>query len=198
MKMFLNPMFIAIGLLTLSGYPAAYGFRIGSINQRSWKLTGARSNSRRGHRSVLQCNSLLDAARATIENSKSQLSPELQTPPSVAELEKYLEKAVLMGESSEQETAALIFAVMCDQATLFRQDGETGYMSESISLDLSRPESFKDDMMFKKQVKYVYSYGMKMAMGNLIDIDDLKACVLDRLAARVGMDGGELDEWLEM
>ena len=60
-----------------------------------------------------------------------------------------------------------------------------------IAADYDVPE-------LKARLKSVYTYGIQMLLNGFIAEEDLKECVLERLAAKVGMDGPKLDEFLDM
>mmetsp|Transcript_41867 Transcript_41867/g.111539 ORF Transcript_41867/g.111539 Transcript_41867/m.111539 type:complete len:191 (-) Transcript_41867:120-692(-) len=143
-------------------------------------------------------NPLIAGAARTIEFTKKNLTPELAPPPSMAELEKYVKAAQEGGPEAEdvQTAGKLIYAVMCEQVTLYDQD-QAGCMTPS-SIDYTDPSSFQDDEAFKSRLKYVYNYGITMLGQGLISEGDLKEAVLGRLAAKCGKEGKDFDDWLEM
>ena len=66
---------------------------------------------------VAASNPLIAGAARTIEFTKQNLTPELAPPPSMAELEKYVEAAQAGGPEAEdvQTAGRLIYAVMVSQ-----------------------------------------------------------------------------------
>ena len=85
-----------------------------------------------------------------------------------------------------------------DQNAMLYDQDQDGYLTDHATIDFADPDTFKDDEALKAKVKYVYEYGMKMCFGGVLDEAELKEAVLERIAARVGMDGKKLDEWLGM
>ena len=55
-----------------------------------------------------------------------------------------------------------------------------------------------EDPRIKDKMKYVYTYGIGMYTRGMMEAEQLKAIVLERLAGRIGMDGPAFDRYLEM
>ena len=88
----------------------------------------------------------------------------------------------------------LIYHLMCEQAMLYDTDPSSGQMTPTVY----DPMVDKDVPELKARMKQVYEYGCKMLISGMLTEGDLKEAVLTRLAGRVGMDGKELDEHLQM
>ena len=56
----------------------------------------------------------------------------------------------------------------------------------------------KEDEEVRKKLAYIYSYGITMFKKGYIDGEVLKEAVLTKIAARVGLDGAGLDQYLSM
>ena len=85
------------------------------------------------------------------------------------------------------------YALLIDQTLDYELDPETQTISAS-TLDLSKT----DDEEVVTKFRYLYTYGIKMFMAEMVTQEQLQEVVLEKLASRVNMDGAALDKWLEV
>ena len=102
-----------------------------------------------------------------------------------------LKDAVGEGELAAVRIAQ--YVLLIDQTLDYELDPETSKVSAS-ALDLSKT----DDEVVVTKMRYLYTYGIKMYMAEMVTQDQLQAVVLEKLASRVNMDGAALDKWLEV
>ena len=85
------------------------------------------------------------------------------------------------------------YALLIDQTLDYELDPETQTISAS-TLDLSKT----DDEEVVAKFRYLYNYGIKMFLAEMVTQEQLQEVVLEKLASRVNMDGAALDKWLEV
>ena len=56
----------------------------------------------------------------------------------------------------------------------------------------------RDDEAVREKLSYIYRYGITMYQKEMIAKEPLMTIVLERIASRVGMNGEEFDQWLQV
>mmetsp|Transcript_1639 Transcript_1639/g.2235 ORF Transcript_1639/g.2235 Transcript_1639/m.2235 type:complete len:194 (-) Transcript_1639:380-961(-) len=90
-----------------------------------------------------------------------------------------------------KDISAKLYTLMCEQGMLYDRD-ENGVMTPTefdIKNNLDVPE-------VKAEFGYLYKYGMNLIDNGLIDAEDCKKIVIERLIERTGLTPQEFDEWL--
>ena len=98
-----------------------------------------------------------------------------------------------IGEGELAAVRVAQFSLLIDQTLDYEMDPETSTVS-SLTLDFTKT----DDEAVVTKMRYLYTYGIKMFMAEMVTQDQLQAVVLDKLASRVNMDGAAFDQWLEV
>ena len=128
-----------------------------------------------------------DSATSFIANFNDRLGDGVDPPPELEALKEARDSG-----ASPQVLASRIYELMIEQGMLYDVDLQTGIMTPTewdIKENLETPE-------VKQEFFSLYSYGMKMIARGLMEIDDVKKVVKERLIDRTGMAPEEFDEWL--
>jgi len=133
--------------------------------------------------------SIADLSAQAIDRVLGMLAVGTAPPPAVLQLKT----AVAYEDEAAMRTN--IYLLVVEQALHYdtlEADGRTVLVP--TALDYSNPE----DPRVKKKMRYAYSYGIEMFKRGLMEAEQLKQIVLERLAGGVGMDGPTFDQYLEM
>ena len=128
----------------------------------------------------------LEQATAMCDRCVSMMNDECTPPTALADLKD----AIASGDLPAVRVAQLSLLI---EQTLSFDVSEDGVLSPT-ALDVSN----KDDEEVMGKYQYLYSYGIKMFTAGLVPQDKLQQIVLEKLAARVGLDGPAFDKWLQV
>jgi len=90
------------------------------------------------------------------------------------------------------EITIKIYDLMIERAMRYDEDPDTGSLTPTgfdIPNNLDVPE-------VKKEFSHLYSYGMMLMNRGMLDGEDLKEIVIERLIKRTGLSPEEFDKWL--
>mmetsp|Transcript_14469 Transcript_14469/g.45588 ORF Transcript_14469/g.45588 Transcript_14469/m.45588 type:complete len:170 (+) Transcript_14469:86-595(+) len=163
-----------IGLLAVVGAAFQHG-------------AGSRRSVRAAASAAAAPESVVQMAQEQTKKLRQMLGA-LAGPP---ELER-LEAGISSGASTE-ELGVAMFDLLVTMTLDFRNQ-DSGAIEPVEEPGGSLPQS--DEV--RQKLQYLYTYGIRMMTTGLLSVDSLKDLVLKRLAARVGMDGKELDDWLDV
>lgn len=130
---------------------------------------------------------MAEAATEFITTLTSRLADGVEPPPELEALRKARDS-----DADVKVLATLIYELMIEQGMLYDQDPDDGSMSPTdfdIKSNLDVPE-------VKKEFLYLYKYGMNMIKNGLIETEDAKTIVKERLIDRTGLSPEEFDKWL--
>jgi len=127
-----------------------------------------------------------EAAQTSIDNVLQMLSPDVEPPKSMLPLKE----AISGGDT------LVIGAALYDM--LIEQTLDYDVTEEKKMVASTRDYSKTDDPLVKEKIGYVYTYGINMLKRGLIAEDAVRDIVVGKICSRVGMDGAELDQWLQI
>lgn len=128
---------------------------------------------------------IAQTAQAAMDNFLNMLPDDEEPPQSLIDLKA----AVMDGDS--MDIGAKIYLLLVDQCL--------GYdIVEGGVVKTQSDFSNLDDPEVKNKMAYIYTYGISMFKKGLVSEDALKDAILNKVAAKVGMDGPEFDKWLEI
>lgn len=130
--------------------------------------------------------SVADAAQTSIDSILSMLDEGVEPPKSMLALKEALTGGDAMA------TGAALYNVLIEQTLDYDLTVERKMVP--TTLDYSKT----DDPKVKEKIGYVYTYGINMLKRNLISEDAVKDIVTGKICSRVGMDGAEMDQWLQI
>lgn len=89
--------------------------------------------------------------------------------------------------------AKLIYVVMIEVGMCYDLNGDQSLTPTRFVVleNLQIPE-------VKREFSYLYTYGMNLAQMEMIEVDDLREIVVERLIKRTGMEPREFDSWLSL
>jgi len=125
------------------------------------------------------------AAKQYLEEIGSCLGPGMTPPPEFEAVKNALDNGEKM-----TVLAARMYDLMCEQGMIYdKVDGVLVPTEVNYKTDYDKPE-------VKTKVGYIYQYGINLIKRGIIEVDDVKSSVKERLIARVGLTPEEFDEWL--
>lgn len=130
---------------------------------------------------------VVDMARDQATNLRTILGT-VPPPPELLALETSVEKGAASVELGQK-----MFELLCTMTLDFVTDP----VSKTVK-PAENPEVLEKTPELQSKMTYLYTYGMRMLTGGLMEIDTLKDLVVEKLATRVGMTGEELDAWLDV
>ena len=128
----------------------------------------------------------LEQANKMVDSFVDMLG-DLTPPPSLMALKDAI------GEGELAAVRVAQYVLLIDQTLDYDLDEATSKVSV-LTLDFTKT----DDEVLVTKMRYLYTYGIKMYMAEMVTQDELQAVVLEKLASRVNMDGAALDQWLEV
>ena len=157
----------------------------------NWRTILASASARQRYPTVKASDepSMADLSAQAIDQMLSMLEEGVDPPPSLMQLK------VSLTEEDEAAMRTNIYLLLVDQSLDYdtvEKDGMVVLVPTVV--DYMNAE----DPVVKEKMKYVYSYGIQMYKRGIIEAEQLKKIVLDRLAGRIGMDGPTFDRYLEM
>lgn len=126
---------------------------------------------------------LADTATAAIDSIMRMLSDEAEPPKSLLAVKNAVSDGDAMG------IGEALYLLLVEQALDY--DMVEGQMVPTV-VDYSNT----DDEKVREKMAYIYQYGISMFKRGYIGQDALKDAVLNKIAARVNMDGPGFDQWL--
>jgi len=129
---------------------------------------------------------IAESASRAIDTLVGMLDDGVSPPPSLLALKQAI-------ESGESETIAkALYELLVEQTLDFDMSEERKLVETKVDY------SQTDNALVREKMLYVYTYGISMFKRGYISGDALKEVVLEKVAARVGMDGPEFDKWLNI
>mmetsp|Transcript_6773 Transcript_6773/g.10303 ORF Transcript_6773/g.10303 Transcript_6773/m.10303 type:complete len:206 (+) Transcript_6773:88-705(+) len=95
-------------------------------------------------------------------------------------------------DADEKEMAIKIYELMCEQGMVYDEHPETKLLSPTnfdIKNNLDIPE-------VQNEFAYLYKYGMSLCLNGILEVDEVKKIVQERLIKRTGLSPEEFDSWL--
>ena len=118
---------------------------------------------------------------------RGKLEEGVAEPPELAALEEACRW------DSVQEISKCLYALLIEMGMKYDKDPATGTMTPTSFTDI--PGNLEEPAV-KSEFIYLYKYGMSLISNELIDVEDVKAIVQERLIQRTGLSPEEFDEWL--
>jgi hypothetical protein len=119
--------------------------------------------------------------------TRSYLADGVPAPPELVALEDALES-----NADEKVLAGRIYELMIEIGMIYDKEPETGILTPT-EYDI---KANLDVLEVKQEFFYLYKYGMSVIQRGLIDLEEAKAIIQDRLVARTGLSPEEFDKWL--
>eukprot|EP00322_Chrysochromulina_rotalis_P020840 CAMPEP_0115866124 /NCGR_PEP_ID=MMETSP0287-20121206/20086_1 /TAXON_ID=412157 /ORGANISM="Chrysochromulina rotalis, Strain UIO044" /LENGTH=177 /DNA_ID=CAMNT_0003320679 /DNA_START=14 /DNA_END=547 /DNA_ORIENTATION=+ len=130
-------------------------------------------------------DNMAETATAAIDNLIGMLADDVDPPKTLMPLKNTI------SEGTPGEISAALYEVMVEQALDY--DVKEGKLFKT-EVDYSN----KDDDRVREKMAYIYSYGITMYKRGLIEPEPLQRIVVNKIAARIGLDGPGLDQWLNI
>jgi len=128
-----------------------------------------------------------DSATNFIADLRSRLAEGVAEPSELGDLIEARDN-----NASAEELALKIYILLIEQGMRYDQSPEDGTMTET---DFDIPNNL-DIPEVKKEFAYLYKYGMNLIAKGLVDMNDVKVVVKERLIKRTGLSPENFDEWL--
>ena len=128
-----------------------------------------------------------DSATIFIADLRSRLAEGVPEPPELEDLIQARDN-----NASAEELALKIYILLIEQGMRYDQSPEDGSMTET---DFDIPNNL-DIPEVKKEFAYLYKYGMNLIAKGLVEMEDVKEVVQERLIKRTGLTPEKFDEWL--
>jgi len=129
-----------------------------------------------------------DSADEFIVSMESSLGEGVPAPPELSALGE----ARADPDSSLELLTKCIYELMIERGMLYDVNEETGMMTPT-EFDV---KANLDEPAVKQEFAGLYKYGMQLIAKGILDIEDAKEIVANRLIARTGLSPLEFDEWL--
>lgn len=167
--------------LALLSITACYSYRV-PLAQR-----GARSLRSRAPAPLAQEEvDMAETATAAMDSMMAALSPDVDPPKAMMGLKE----AIQDGEPLQIGSA--LYDLVVENALDYDVNEDKVIVKSDIDF------SNRDDPRVRDKITYAYTYGIGMFKRGYIAEDALKDAVINKVAARVNLDGPGLDKWLEM
>jgi hypothetical protein len=127
------------------------------------------------------------SADTFIETMTNSLGQGVEAPPELVALREARES-----DASTQDLAMRIYELMIERGMRYDEEADTGTLTPT-EFDVKSNLDIKE---VKDEFAYLYKYGMMLVEQGLLDVDQVKSAVQERLIARTGLAPEEFDAWL--
>lgn len=118
---------------------------------------------------------------------RGKLADGVAEPPEIAALEEACRS------DNVQEISKRLYELLIEVGMSYDKDPTMGNMTPTNFTDI--PGNLEEPAV-KSEFSYLYRYGMGLIANELLDVDDVKAIVHERLIQRTGLSPEEFDQWL--
>jgi len=129
---------------------------------------------------------MAETATAAMDSMMGALGPDVDPPKAMLPLKE----AISSGDPLEIGSA--LYSLVVENALDYDVSEDKAIVKSDLDF------SNRDDPRVRDKITYAYTYGIGMFKRGFIAEDALKDAVINKVAARVDLDGPGLDKWLEM